>query len=229
MEKEFVSLIDEEDLPTFVHPRAFSKYLCNICMEIYKEPVRFLCGHFLCKTCFGSYKQSKHNQNEVSCATCRVPSPVVAIEEDKMFYKILPRLLVYCKNLDKGCKWKGSWMNLQEHEGDCQALLIPEYLRDCEEEAKLKAQLREEMKHAKESVRKMWAELIPEDNLLQRIAKKKESNKNLIESTLGGGKTSKGSIISLQNNQDYNEDSNKDEKNVFAFLEGLGNSRSKPG
>lgn len=136
MEKDFIDKIDEDNLPTFVHPRIFPKYFCNICMELYKEPMRFLCGHIMCKNCFANYKNTKMVNNYIKCATCRVESPNEGITEDKMYLKLLPRLLVHCCNLDKGCMWKGAWINVQDHENSCEALLVPEYLRDCEEEAK---------------------------------------------------------------------------------------------
>jgi hypothetical protein len=94
-----ISEISQENLPTFVYPKIFAKYLCTICMETFAEPVRFLCNHHMCKHCLTSYVATQANPSQVKCPTCRLLTPASKIQPDKYFEKIILALPVNSHSL----------------------------------------------------------------------------------------------------------------------------------
>lgn len=85
------------------------------------------------------------------------------------------------------------------------------------------------MKNVKEELRKKWQELIPQENLFQRIAKKTDSNMKLIENLYGvESKNSKESVKDRRNaNGEDSNSSMQGNGDVFDLIDGLCDSKNR--
>ncbi|TFY66078.1 hypothetical protein EVG20_g5019 [Dentipellis fragilis] len=73
-----------------VHGPSNSRMSCAICLEPYSTPIALPCGHVFCQGCIIS---TIHLSRDRSCATCRRPFPVAALDENIIPPALRPYLL----------------------------------------------------------------------------------------------------------------------------------------
>ncbi|XP_077986633.1 TNF receptor-associated factor 2-like isoform X2 [Glandiceps talaboti] len=103
-----------------------SKFLCNHCLKVLKDPVQTFCGHRFCRKCLEQMLTSKDN---IQCKACREEEnldSILSLEEtnnDRAILRELNSRQVRCPK--NGCDWSGLYKKYdQDHESSCPLALI---------------------------------------------------------------------------------------------------------
>ena len=106
------------DLPNFnykdreyfyigINEQELEDFKCAICLDMIVEPVQTSCGHLFCKQCIDGI----HDK----CPTCRKNFTTAA---DGFNARKIGGVSVMCPNADRGCLWKGTLVESEDHLGN---------------------------------------------------------------------------------------------------------------
>ncbi|XP_038045931.1 TNF receptor-associated factor 2-like [Patiria miniata] len=102
----------------FREPSIAERFLCCICLMVFRDAVQSPCGHRYCESCI---KEKIKNESERRCPSCPDDSSEGIIDElypDYAARKDLRNASVKCIN--EGCNWTGKLQEYcQEHEASC--------------------------------------------------------------------------------------------------------------
>ena len=92
-----------------------SEFECAICMSLVEYPVYTRCSHVFCKSCLDEWLENKRN-----CPKCKEDlNGSDAVRDLKeaapLANRILCRVCVKCPLFKQGCKWQGSYGDLNSH------------------------------------------------------------------------------------------------------------------
>ena len=89
--------------------------LCQICQLVAHDPqLSVCCGNNFCKTCL-----DKANTDE-GCPTCDDKECFFTTFPNKLSDREIKKLLIWCKNNEKGCGWRDELVNLEDHLSTCE-------------------------------------------------------------------------------------------------------------
>ena len=97
------------DEVTFVEEPLDFHHECLVCLQLLREPwILECCGHHLCKPCI-----DKLIRNKQGCPHCRIGR--FRYMRDRNHERIVLGKQVYCKYKSKGCEWKGTLREVDQH------------------------------------------------------------------------------------------------------------------
>lgn len=114
-----------------VFPTGFdSKFLCNYCGNILRDPVQSYCGHRFCRACIQGLVSS--GEQRVQCLQClqegNADEEYSFINQDQIFPDMAVKRemsSIESKCVNPGCTWKGNFKNYETHFKDCKHQALP--------------------------------------------------------------------------------------------------------
>lgn len=97
------NFVEKEEIET--------KYRCPICFLVMKDTVQTYCGHKFCQECLSDWMK----ESEKTCPICKNKLNKTQIFHDICTSKEIFALMVYCRNSDQKCTWKGPLKQLDAH------------------------------------------------------------------------------------------------------------------
>ena len=89
--------------------------LCQICQLVARDPqLSICCGNNFCKTCL-----DKINSDEC-CPTCDDKDSILNTFPNKLSDREIKKLLIWCKNNERGCGWRDELVNEVDHLKVCE-------------------------------------------------------------------------------------------------------------
>ena len=89
--------------------------MCQLCQLVAREPqLSVCCGNNFCKSCLETRK------SEESCPACTDNDCFFTTFPNKLSDREVKKLLILCKNNEKGCGWRDELVNLEDHLNICE-------------------------------------------------------------------------------------------------------------
>lgn len=105
-------------LELFKNQKKAGSLICQINEGVLRNPLTNACGHSFCKCCL-----STHLKISSKCKECGQLIKKSNLKFDTTLGQQLDSLLMGCPNWQKGCKWTGSYAQIDSHLAECQKSL----------------------------------------------------------------------------------------------------------
>ena len=113
-----------------IFPAGFdTKFVCNYCGNILKDPVQSYCGHRFCRTCIQGLVSSG---DRVQCLQClqegNADEEYSFINKDQIFPDMAVKREmsnIESKCINPGCSWKGTFKQYEPHFKECKFQALP--------------------------------------------------------------------------------------------------------
>ncbi|CAG2227439.1 TRAF2 [Mytilus edulis] len=107
-----------------------TKFLCNYCGNILRDPVQSYCGHRFCRACIQGLVSS--GDQRVQCLQCltegNADEEYSFINQDQIFPDMAVKRemsLIESKCVNPGCSWKGNFKHYEAHFKECKYQASP--------------------------------------------------------------------------------------------------------
>ena len=98
--------------------------ICNICHYPSRDPYmtgKCCRGQTICKSCLDQWKEINGSARCPVCGTEFEDNSIIddfRMTQNYLVERVIKSLKVYCTNKEKGCKWQGELMNINNHLGN---------------------------------------------------------------------------------------------------------------